>query len=66
MLLPEQADEQITVTERRGFKKGLYLVPSLFTVANIAMGFFAVMETMQGFQLLGAPDAARIAPKSRS
>jgi CDP-diacylglycerol--serine O-phosphatidyltransferase len=44
---------------RHGVKKGLYLVPSAFTAANIGMGFFSVMESLRGFQLLGAiPDVA--------
>jgi CDP-diacylglycerol---serine O-phosphatidyltransferase len=38
--------------ERRGIKKGLYLIPSAFTAANISMGFFAVMAALRGFQLL--------------
>jgi CDP-diacylglycerol--serine O-phosphatidyltransferase len=38
---------------RRNLKKGLYLIPSLFTAANIGMGFYAVMQTMHGFQLVG-------------
>jgi len=38
---------------RRGVRKGLYLIPSLFTAANIGMGFFAVMASLRGFQLLG-------------
>ena len=38
---------------RRGVKKGLYLIPSAFTAANIGMGFFSVMESLRGFQLLG-------------
>jgi CDP-diacylglycerol--serine O-phosphatidyltransferase len=40
---------------RRGVKKGLYLIPSLFTAANIGMGFFSVMASLRGFQLLGMP-----------
>ena len=40
--------------ERRGIKKGLYLVPSAFTAANIALGFYAVMASLRGFQLVGA------------
>lgn len=40
---------------RRGVKKGVYLIPSLFTAANIGMGFFAVMASLRGFQLLGQP-----------
>jgi CDP-diacylglycerol---serine O-phosphatidyltransferase len=39
--------------ERRGIKKGLYLLPSAFTAANIGMGYFAVMATLRGFQMLG-------------
>ncbi|HYV13154.1 MAG TPA: phosphatidylcholine/phosphatidylserine synthase [Pyrinomonadaceae bacterium] len=38
---------------RHGVKKGLYLIPSAFTAANIGMGFFSVMESLRGFQLLG-------------
>jgi CDP-diacylglycerol--serine O-phosphatidyltransferase len=43
--------------KRRGIKKGLYLIPSLFTAANIGMGFYAVMSALRGFQFLGT-DAA--------
>ena len=48
---------------RRGLRKGLYLVPSAFTAGNIGMGFLSVMESLRGFQLLGAtPDVAAAAP----
>jgi CDP-diacylglycerol--serine O-phosphatidyltransferase len=40
---------------RRGVKKGLYLVPSAFTAGNIGMGFFSVMSSLSGFQLLAGP-----------
>jgi len=45
---------------RRGLRKGLYLIPSAFTAGNIGMGFFSVMESLRGFQLLGQtnPDIA--------
>ena len=45
---------------RRGLRKGLYLIPSAFTAANIGMGFFSVMASLRGFQILGAanPDLA--------
>jgi CDP-diacylglycerol--serine O-phosphatidyltransferase len=39
--------------ERRGLRKGVYLIPSLFTAANIAMGFYAVMAAVRGFQFVG-------------
>jgi CDP-diacylglycerol---serine O-phosphatidyltransferase len=40
---------------RRGLRKGVYLVPSFFTAANIGMGFFSVMSCLRGFQLLAGP-----------
>lgn len=40
---------------RRGLRKGLYLIPSAFTAANIGMGFYSVMASLRGFQLLGMP-----------
>lgn len=39
--------------EKRGARKGLYLIPSLFTAANIGAGFFALMGALRGFQLIG-------------
>jgi len=39
--------------ERRGAKKGLYVIPSIFTAANIGMGFYAVMAAARGFQFIG-------------
>ena len=37
---------------RRGIRKGLYLLPSAFTAANLGMGYYAVMGALRGFQLL--------------
>jgi CDP-diacylglycerol---serine O-phosphatidyltransferase len=56
--LASEAEESETVPneevrERRGLKKGLYILPSAFTAANIGMGYFAVMAALRGFQLLG-------------
>lgn len=48
---PADADAE-EVRERRGIKKGLYLLPSAFTAANIGMGYYAVMASLRGFQLL--------------
>ena len=39
--------------ERRGLRKGVYLIPSVFTAANIGMGFYAVMSAIKAFQLVG-------------
>src|SRR5512140_3388169 len=35
----------------RGLKKGLYVIPTLFTAANVAMGFLAVLSSVRGFAL---------------
>ncbi len=33
---------------RRRMRKGMYLLPSLFTIGNIALGFYAILQTLQG------------------
>ncbi len=35
----------------KGIKKGLYVIPTAFTAANIAMGFLAVLWSIRGFNL---------------
>jgi CDP-diacylglycerol--serine O-phosphatidyltransferase len=52
------AEPEIRNPERRGIKKGLYLIPSAFTAANISMGFFAVMAALRGFQLVDEGSAS--------
>ena len=60
-IAPELSAEQETANpERRGIKKGLYLIPSAFTAANISMGFFAVMAALRGFQLVDEGGAAEM------
>src|SRR5438067_58466 len=41
-----------------GLKKGVYVVPSLFTALNILAGFYSLMATMSGFRFLGIGDVA--------
>lgn len=48
----EQGEDQRPASDRRGIRKGMYLLPSAFTAANIAMGYYAVMTSLRGFQLL--------------
>ncbi len=38
--------------ERKGIKKGLYLIPTAFTAANVLMGFLSIMATLRGYQFL--------------
>jgi CDP-diacylglycerol--serine O-phosphatidyltransferase len=35
----------------KGLKKGLYVIPTMFTAANVGMGFLAVLASMRGFQI---------------
>lgn len=50
---PKMADDTtVAGQERRGIRKGLFLIPSAFTAANIGMGYFAVMGALRGFQLV--------------
>ena len=44
---------------RRRFRKGVFVVPSLLTTANIFCGFYSVMESLGGVQALSANDLAR-------
>ena len=43
-----------TKPAHRGLKKGLYVIPTMFTAANIAMGFLAVLASVRGFQIITA------------
>ena len=45
-----ETNEEKTV--HRGIKKGLYVIPTAFTAANIGMGFLAVLYSIRGFQII--------------
>lgn len=55
-----QTENERRNPERRGIKKGLYLIPSAFTAANISMGFYAVMAALRGFQLVDGGSASEL------
>lgn len=38
---------------RHDLRKGVYIVPSLLTTANIFCGFYSVLESVNGFQYVG-------------
>lgn len=50
---PRSENDTSERVERKGLRKGLYLLPSAFTAANMAMGYYAVMSALKGFQVLG-------------
>lgn len=45
--MEEKEDSQ---PPHRGIKKGLYVIPTLFTAANVAMGYLAVLWSIRGYQ----------------
>ena len=46
-------------TVHRGIKKGLYVIPTAFTAANVGMGFLAVIYSIRGFQVVATnPETA--------
>jgi CDP-diacylglycerol---serine O-phosphatidyltransferase len=55
-------DNESPNPQRRGLKKGLYLIPSAFTAANILMGFFTIMNALRAYQLIGLGDVAHSVP----
>jgi CDP-diacylglycerol--serine O-phosphatidyltransferase len=60
-----QMDQESSNPPRRGLRKGLYLIPSVFTAANIGMGFFAVMSCLRAFQLLAGPNPDLVGAATR-
>lgn len=46
--------EESTKPPHRGLKKGLYVIPTLFTAANVAMGYLAVLSSIRGFDVAKA------------
>lgn len=42
----------------RGIRKGLYVIPTAFTAANIGMGFLAVIYSIRGFQIVATDPVA--------
>lgn len=51
------ADEKDNRPPHRGIKKGLYVIPTLFTAANVAMGYLAILSSIRGFHLSASDPA---------
>lgn len=50
--------------ERRGIRRGIYVLPSLFTVGTLVCGYFAILSTQRAGQLLAAAAAATLTSKA--
>jgi CDP-diacylglycerol---serine O-phosphatidyltransferase len=42
----DQPGMEQPVSKRRRFSKGMYILPSLFTTANMALGYYAILEVV--------------------
>lgn len=43
-------EDQLSPGQRRRMRKGMYILPSLFTAANMGAGYFAIYNTLLGSQ----------------
>jgi CDP-diacylglycerol--serine O-phosphatidyltransferase len=50
----ESARPKAKSTKHGPFRRGVYLLPSLFTVGTLVCGYFAVLSTLRGTQMLAA------------
>lgn len=55
-----RSDPDRDTPERRGLRKGVYLIPSIFTALNLFAGFYSLMSAMNGFRLLGIGGTANV------
>ncbi len=49
-----------SVRRRRAIRRGVYIIPSAFTIGNIFCGFYAVLNSMMGYKVLANPQDAAI------
>src|ERR1035438_8829612 len=42
----DQSPQDQSPGKRRRLSKGMYIIPSLFTTANMALGYYAILEVM--------------------
>jgi CDP-diacylglycerol--serine O-phosphatidyltransferase len=47
--------------KRQGIRRGVYVLPSLFTVGTLVCGYFAILSTLRGAQMLAAGLASGLA-----
>jgi CDP-diacylglycerol---serine O-phosphatidyltransferase len=56
-----QIDNQTsTAPVRNGIRRGIYILPSLFTIGNILCGFYAVINAIKGAQAVADPETATV------
>ena len=50
----EQPDPKPRLVRKGPFRRGIYILPSLFTVGTLVCGYFAILSTLKGTQMLAA------------
>jgi CDP-diacylglycerol--serine O-phosphatidyltransferase len=50
--------------ERRGIRRGIYILPSLFTVGTLVCGYYALISTQHAGQFLAAANAAGLGSRA--
>lgn len=45
---------------RQGIRKGIYIIPSAFTIGNILCGFYAVINAVKGYQAIPEAETATV------
>ena len=50
--------------ERRGIRRGIYVLPSLFTVGTLVCGYYAIISTQSAGELLAAAAAATLTSRA--
>jgi CDP-diacylglycerol--serine O-phosphatidyltransferase len=56
--MTEREENPASPRRRHGIRRGIYLVPSAFTIGNILCGFYAVVNSIKGYQSLSDPQSA--------
>src|SRR3984893_14849750 len=59
-MAPDQRREDQFPEKKRRFRKGMYILPSIFTAANIGAGYYAISQTFQGGSIAQALKSAVI------
>lgn len=53
-------DPTSTPPTRRGIRKGIYIIPSAFTIGNILCGFYAIINCAKAFQDISAIESVQL------
>jgi len=57
----EPPNQPPKLDKRQGIRRGVYVLPSLFTVGTLVCGYFAILSTLRGAQMLAAGVATGLA-----